>query len=40
MVDDDDCSECSICSTDSSVSINWVGNIMHDYDAVFTDMVL
>ena len=37
MVDDDDCSECSICSTDSSVSINWVGNIMHDFDVVFTD---
>jgi hypothetical protein len=36
MVDDDD-ADCRTCSTNSSVSINWVGGIMHEYDVVFTD---
>jgi hypothetical protein len=37
MVDNDDRSVCSTCSTDSSCSINSVGNISGDYDVVFTD---
>jgi hypothetical protein len=37
MVDDGDSSDCSACSTDSSVSIKWVSGIFHDYDVVFTD---